>query len=191
MLRARCSTPRVDAEGSAGCARPLTASLTSALCLALGIAARRVAVDAARRRHPPARSDSTAAIGWSSSGKPIRRGGRHLIEVSHLNFLDWQRESRTVDRWRRSARRIGRRSRGSAVTPCRSRRAPSPPSFFATLGVSPALGRDFARDGSARPQRAAAGDPQPSPLANAIRRHADGCRPDAVHRRRPTTTSSA
>ena len=69
--------------------------------------------------------------------------GHDLIEVSQPNFLDWQRESRTLaamasfgsSHWPALARV------GSEVVPLAARGVSA--GFFSTVGVRPAMGRDF------------------------------------------------
>lgn len=121
--------------------RPLT-SLLSALCLGVGIAACAASwtlVDAVILRPFGLSSASELVVLWETD--PAR--GHELIEISHLNFLDWQRESRTLSsiaafgssHWPALAR-IGRET-----VPLAARAVSS--TFFPTLGVRPAMGRDF------------------------------------------------
>ena len=122
--------------------RPLSA-LVSALCLALGIAGCTVAwtlVDAAILRPFGLTASDRLVVLWESD--PSR--GQHLIEVSHLNFLDWQREARTLE----SMAAFGS-SHWPALARIRSETVPLATravsaTFFDTLGIEPALGRDFA-----------------------------------------------
>lgn len=78
--------------------RPV-ASLVSALGLAVGITGCAIAwtlVDAALLRPFGLVGSDRLVVIWETD--PSR--GHDLIEVSHLNFLDWQREARTLDFWR-------------------------------------------------------------------------------------------
>jgi len=121
--------------------RPLV-SLTCAICLGAGIAATAVAVtllDAGVRRPFGLGGASRLAVVWETN--PARN--QPLVEVSYLNFLDWQREARTVEsmaafgssHWPGLARMDGESVplalRGVSAT------------FFPTLGVAPSLGRNF------------------------------------------------
>ena len=123
--------------------RPI-ASLISAVCLAVGIAGFAIAwtlVDAAILRPFGLTGSDRLVVIWESD--PSR--GHDLIEVSHPNFLDWQRESRTLEsmaafgssHWPSLARL------GSETVAIVTRAVSI--SFFATLGIHPAIGRDFAR----------------------------------------------
>ncbi len=135
--------PRALTQGIRWMARrPLTA-VTSVVCLALGIAAWTVAwtlLDAALLRPFGLTASDRLAVVWEAD--PSK--GQDLIEVSHLNFLDWQRSSQAVEsmaafgssHWPALARI------GPETVPLASRAVSH--SFFATLGISPALGRDFA-----------------------------------------------
>jgi putative ABC transport system permease protein len=133
--------------------RPLTA-LTSTLCLAIGISAWAVAwtlLDAAILRPFGLPASHRLVVVWEAN--PSRN--QDLWEVSHLNFLDWQRSSRTLEsmaaigssHWPALARI------GDETIPLASRAVSQ--SFFSTLGISPAVGRDFAPadlvNGSVRP----------------------------------------
>lgn len=123
--------------------RPI-ASLVSAVCLAVGITGCAIAwtlVDAAILRPFGLTGSDRLVVIWETD--PSR--GHDLIEVSHLNFLDWQREARTLEsmaafgssHWPSLARL------GSDTVPLATRAVSS--TFFTTLGIQPALGRDFAR----------------------------------------------
>ena len=75
--------------------RPLTA-LTSTLCLAVGIATWSIAwtlLDAAILRPFGLTDSNRLVVVWEAD--PSK--GHDLIEVSHLNFLDWQRSSKTLE----------------------------------------------------------------------------------------------
>ena len=75
--------------------RPIVA-MSSALCLAVGVAAATVAwalIDAGVIRPFGLRETSRLVVVWESD--PARN--QPLIEVSLLNFLDWQRQARTVE----------------------------------------------------------------------------------------------
>jgi putative ABC transport system permease protein len=120
--------------------RPLSA-FVSALCLGVGIAACAASwslTDAAILRPFGLQRANELVVLWETD--PAR--GRDLIEISHLNFLDWQREARTLSsmaafgssHWPALARI------GDDTVPLAARAVSS--SFFATLGVRPALGRD-------------------------------------------------
>ena len=122
--------------------RPLT-STTSALCLGLGIAACAVAwtlLDATILRPFGLANSNRLVVLWEAD----QSRGHDLIEVSHLNFLDWQRESKTLEsmaafgssHWPALARI------GLETVPLAQRGVSG--NFFATLGIQPALGRDFA-----------------------------------------------
>jgi putative ABC transport system permease protein len=121
--------------------RPLSA-LLSALCLALGIAGCTAAwtlVDAAIL-HPFGLSASERlVVMWETD--PSR--GQALIEVSHLNFLDWQREARTLESMAAfgSSHWPALAGVGSETIPLATRAVSM--TFFGTLGIAPALGRDF------------------------------------------------
>jgi predicted permease len=121
--------------------RPLV-SLLSALCLALGIAATAVAwalLDAGVLRPFGLREAHRLVILWESD--PARN--HPLIEVSYLNFLDWQRESRTVDEMAAfgSQHWPGLARIGGESVPLALRGVSS--TFFPTLGIDVALGRNF------------------------------------------------
>ena len=86
---------RAWAQGTRQVARRPLASLLSAVCLGVGIAACGAPwtlVDAAILRPFGLSRASELVVLWEAD--PAR--GRDLIEISHLNFLDWQRESRTL-----------------------------------------------------------------------------------------------
>ena len=128
-------------SGRALVRRPL-ATAASALCLGFGIAACASAwtlVNAVILRPFGLAADRLVVV-WETD--PAR--GQPLIEVSLLNFLDWQREAKTVEtmaafgssHWPALAR-IGSETVSLAVRGVSQ-------SFFATLGAHPALGRDFA-----------------------------------------------
>jgi putative ABC transport system permease protein len=121
--------------------RPLTV-LTSTLCLAVGIAAWSIAwtlLDAAILRPFGLADSNRLVVVWEAD--PSK--GHDLIEVSHLNFLDWQRSSKTLEsmaafgssHWPALARI------GSETVPLATRGVSQ--SFFSTLGIGPVLGRDF------------------------------------------------
>jgi predicted permease len=143
VLRWLVDVPHALTQGIRGMRRrPLTA-LTSTLCLAVGIAAWTVAwmlVDAAILRPFGLGNSNRLVVVWEAD--PSK--GHDLIEVSHLNFLDWQRASKTLEsmaafgssHWPALARI------GSDTVPLASRGVSQ--SFFSTLGISPMIGRDFA-----------------------------------------------
>ena len=121
--------------------RPVV-SLTSALCLAVGLAACTAAwtlLDAVVFRPFGLRESHRLVVVWETD--PAR--GQDLIEVSHLNFLDWQRESRTVEsmatfgsqHWPALARL------GPEMVPLATRGVSA--TFFDVVGVRPILGRTF------------------------------------------------
>lgn len=121
--------------------RPL-ATAASALCLGLGIAACATAwslIHVAILRPFGLPSADGLVVVWEAD--PAR--GHPLIEVSLLNFLDWQREARTLEsmaafgssHWPALARI------GDETVPIAARGVSV--SFFSTLGVRPVLGRDF------------------------------------------------
>ena len=135
--------PRALTQGFRWMARRPLAALTSALCLAVGMAAWAVAwtlLDAAILRPFGLSASHRLVIVWEADLSK----GQDLIEVSHLNFLDWQRSSQTLEsmaafgssHWPALARV------GSETVPLASRAVSQ--SFFTTLGISPMLGRDFA-----------------------------------------------
>jgi putative ABC transport system permease protein len=152
--------------------RPLV-SVSSALCLAIGIAAATAAwtlIDAAILR-PYGLADTHRLIVVSETD-PVRK--QPLIEVSYLNFVDWQRAARTVEsmaafgsqHWPALAR-IGTEmvpltTRGVTVT------------FFPVLGVQPSLGRNF-EAGDARPNA-----PPPIMLSHRLWQTRFGARPSIV-----------
>jgi hypothetical protein len=75
--------------------RPVV-TLASALCLAVGIAASAVAwtlIDGGVIRPFGLSHTDRLLVIWETD--PAHN--QPLIEVSYLNFLDWQREARTVD----------------------------------------------------------------------------------------------
>jgi putative ABC transport system permease protein len=132
--------------------RPL-ATAASALCLGLGIAACATAwslINAAILRPFGLPAADRLVVLWEAD--PAR--GHPLIEVSLLNFLDWQREARTLEsmaafgssHWPALARI------GDETVPIAARGVSV--SFFTTLGVRPALGRDFAASDSRSDQLA-------------------------------------
>jgi putative ABC transport system permease protein len=121
--------------------RPLV-SLTSALCLSVGVAACATAwtlIDAAILRPYGLVGASRLSVAWEAD---LTRN-QPLIEVSYLNFLDWQREARTVEsmaafgsqHWPALARI------GSEMVPLTTRGIST--TFLPTLGARPALGRNF------------------------------------------------
>jgi predicted permease len=121
--------------------RPL-ATAASALCLGLGVAACASAwtlINAAVLRPFGLPGADRLVVVWETD--PAR--GNPLIEVSLLNFRDWQRQSRTLEsmaafgssHWPALARI------GDETVPIAARGVSA--SFFTTLGVRPALGRDF------------------------------------------------
>lgn len=128
--------------------RPLV-SLTSVLCLGAGVAACIAAwtlVDAVILRPFGLRDSDRLVVLWESD----HTRNQPLIEVSYLNFLDWQREARSIEamaafgsqHWPALARI------GSAMVPLATRGISS--GFFPVLGVQPLLGRNFeARDADA------------------------------------------
>ena len=145
--------------------RPL-ATAASALCLGLGVAACATAwslITAAILRPFGLPAADRLVVVWEAD--PAR--GHPLIEVSLLNFLDWQREARTLEslaafgssHWPALARI------GDETVPIAARGVSV--SFFTTLGVRPALGRDFV-PGDARPDQLAPIVLQRSALAFAV-----------------------
>jgi predicted permease len=121
--------------------RPIV-SLTCVLCLAVGIAACTAAwtlLDAIVFRPYGLRESHRLVVVWETD--PARN--EDLIEVSQLNFLDWQRESRTVEamatfgsqHWPALARL------GSEMVPLATRGVSE--TFFDVVGVRPILGRTF------------------------------------------------
>ena len=132
--------------------RPV-ASLVSVLCLALGIGASAAAVallDATVLRPYGLARASDLVVLWESD--PARP--QDLVEVSLLNFQDWERQARSFEAMAAFGSNdwpgIGRLGRDSFPLAPRgvSQR------FFRALGVSPALGRDFTEadlDPSAEP----------------------------------------
>ena len=137
---------RAFAQGMRQALRRPLSSLVSAVCLGVGIAACAASwtlIDAAILRPFGLQRAGELVVLWETD--PAR--GRDLIEISHLNFIDWQRESRTLSsmaafgssHWPALARL------GDETVPLAARAVSS--SFFSTLGIRPALGRDFdARD---------------------------------------------
>ena len=134
--------PRALTQGIRWMARRPLMAVTSVVCLALGIAAWAVAwtlLDAAILRPFGLTASDRLVVVWEAD--PSNR--QDLIEVSHLNFLDWQRSSQALEsmaafgssHWPALARI------GSDTVPLASRAVSH--SFFATLGISPALGREF------------------------------------------------
>jgi putative ABC transport system permease protein len=122
--------------------RPL-ASATAITCLAVGLAASTaswVLIDAVLLRPFGLRDSDRLVVLWEAD--LAKR--QDLIEVSHLNFLDWQRQAQTVDsmaafgssHWPALAR-IGDETVMLATRGVTA-------SFFSTLGVRPFLGHDFA-----------------------------------------------
>jgi predicted permease len=121
--------------------RPMVA-LAAALCLATGIAASAVAwtLIVAGVIRPFGLSDANRLlVVWETD--PARN--QPLIEVSYLNFLDWQRQARTVDAMAAfgSQHWPGLGRIGSAVVPLALRGVST--TFFPTLGVAPLHGRNF------------------------------------------------
>jgi putative ABC transport system permease protein len=124
--------------------RPL-ASLTSALCLGVGLAACAVAwtlIDATVLRPFGLPNSNRLIVAWETD--LVRR--HDLIEVSLLNFLDWQREVRTLESIAAfgSSHWPGLARIGSDTVPITTRGVSA--TFFSTLGVRPALGRDVGPD---------------------------------------------
>jgi predicted permease len=125
--------------------RPLV-SLTSALCLSVGIAACAAAwtlIDVAMLRPYGLAGSHRLVVVWETDATR----NQPLIEVSYLNFLDWQHEARTVEsmaafgsqHWPALARL------GTEMVPLATRGISA--SFFPALGMEPILGRNFdARD---------------------------------------------
>jgi predicted permease len=125
--------------------RPLV-SLASALCLSIGIAACAAAwtlIDAVILRPYGLLGSDRLIVVWEAEATR----NQPLIEVSYLNFLDWQREAHTVEsmaafgsqHWPALARL------GAEMVPLATRGVSA--SFFPVLGVEPILGRNFdARD---------------------------------------------
>ena len=121
--------------------RPVVAG-TSALCLSFGLAACAVAwtlVDRVILRPFDVPQAGELVVIWEAD--PAKR--QDHIEVSLLNFLDWQREAQTVEsmaafgssHWPALARF------GSETVPLATRAVTA--GFFQTLGVVPVLGRAF------------------------------------------------
>jgi putative ABC transport system permease protein len=121
--------------------RPL-ASATAAACLAIGLAgstAAWVLIDAVLLRPFGLPDSNRLVVIWEAD--LAKR--QDLIEVSHLNFLEWQPRSKTVEamaafgssHWPALARfgdeTVTITTRGVTQT------------FFSTLGVAPFLGHDF------------------------------------------------
>src|ERR1700752_2759392 len=134
---------RAISQGARQMVRRPLASVTSALCLGVGIAACAASwtlIDAAILRPFGLSGASQLVVLWETD--PGR--GRDLIEISHLNFLDWQRESRTLSsmaafgssHWPALARI------GDDTVPLAARAVSA--TFFPTLGVRAPAGRDFA-----------------------------------------------
>jgi putative ABC transport system permease protein len=121
--------------------RPVVA-VTSALCLSFGLAACGVAwtlIDRVMLRPFGLPRAGELVVVWEAD--PTKR--QDHIEVSLLNFLDWQHEAQTVasmaafgsSHWPALARF------GSETVPLATRAVTV--DFFQTLGVAPALGRAF------------------------------------------------
>ena len=133
---------RILGQGSRTLMRRPIASAASVLCLGFAVAASAAAwslVTAVIVRPfglPAARDLVVARETDAALGQP-------LIEVSLLNYLDWRRRARTLDamaafgssHWPASVRI------GDEMIPLASRAVST--TFFSTLGVAPALGRDF------------------------------------------------
>jgi predicted permease len=116
--------------------------MVSATCLGVGIAACGASwtlVDAVILRPFGLSGSRELVVLWETD--PAR--GHALIEISHPDFLDWQRESRTLSsmaafgssHWPALARI------GNETVPLAARAVSS--TFFKTLGIRPATGRDF------------------------------------------------
>ena len=140
---------RAFVGGLRGLARRPLVSLTSILCLGIGIAACVAAwtlVDAAIVRPFGLRDSERLVVLWESDAAR----NQPLIEVSYLNFLDWQRQVRSLEsmaafgsqHWPALARI------GAEMVPLTTRGVGA--TFFPVLGVTPSLGRSFeARDADA------------------------------------------
>jgi putative ABC transport system permease protein len=175
MTRSFDPARRALAHGSRALLRRPLATAASALCLGLGIAACATTwslITAAILR-PFGLPDATRlVVAWETD--PAR--GNPLIEVSLLNFLDWQHESRTLEsmavfgssHWPTLARF------GDETVPIAARGVSV--SFFSTLGVRPALGRDFIA-ADARPDQVA-----PIILSDRVWRSRFGSDPTVVGR---------
>jgi predicted permease len=112
------------------------------LCLAAGIAATAVAwsvLDAGVLRPFGLQNADRLIVLWESD--PARN--QPLIEVSYLNFLDWQTSSRTVESMAAfgSQHWPGLARLGNEVVPLALRGISS--TFLPTVGVEVALGRNF------------------------------------------------
>jgi putative ABC transport system permease protein len=129
--------------------RPI-ASAASVLCLGFAVAACAVAwslVSAVILQPFGLSSARQLVVAWETD--PAL--GQPLIEVSLLNYLDWRQRARTLDEmaafgsshWPASVRI------GEEMVPLAARGVSA--TFFATLGVTPALGRDF-RPADAEPE---------------------------------------
>lgn len=134
---------RAVAQGARWIVRRPWVSLTSLGCLALGVAACAASwtlIDAAILRPYGLADSRRLVVVWETD--PARN--QPLIEVSYLNFADWQAQARTVEamaafgsqHWPALARI------GGEVVPLATRGIST--AFFTTLGVAPALGRGFA-----------------------------------------------
>ena len=136
-------TWRLLRHGLRGVARRPLSSAASITCLAFGVAACATAwilVSGTLLRPFGLTDANRLVVVWEAD--PAH--GQPLIEVSLPNFLDWQRESRTIEsmaafgssHWPSLARI------GTETVPLATRGVSA--SFFKTLGVGPAIGRDFA-----------------------------------------------
>lgn len=135
-------TRRLLRQGIRTLTRRPIASAASIACLGFGVAACATAwilVSGTLLRPFGLGDADRLVVVWETD--PSR--GRPLIEVSLPNFFDWQRESRTLEsmaafgssHWPALARI------GSETIPLAARGVSA--AFFTTLGVRPALGRDF------------------------------------------------
>lgn len=140
--------------------RPLV-SASSVVCLAVGMGACAAAwtlIDAVILRPYGLADSRRLAVIWEADTPR----NQPLIEVSYLNFLDWQREARTVEamaafgsqHWPALARF------GSEMVPLTTRGVSS--EFFPLLGTRPMLGRNFG------PSDATPGVPPPLMLSHRL-----------------------
>ena len=171
-------------QGLRALARRPIASAASIACLAFGVAACATAwilVSSTLLRPFGLADASRLLVVWEAD----LAHGQPLIEVSLPNFLDWQRESRTLEslaafgssHWPSLARI------GSETVPLATRGVSV--SFFSTLGVRPAIGRDFAA-GDAAPDVL-----PPIILSDRLWRSRFGADPGVVGRRLFTDGSDA
>jgi predicted permease len=122
--------------------RPVVAVI-SALSLGIGASAAVVAwalLDAGVRKPFGLADANRLVVVWETD--PAH--SQPLIEVSYLNFLDWQREARTLESLAAfgSQHWPGLARIADATVPLALRGVTH--TFFPTLGVAPALGRNFA-----------------------------------------------